>query len=55
MSGLTFGTLLIGGGFLAYWVKGALGKAGWMARVPALLRPLPKQPQAINEGQAESN
>jgi amino acid transporter len=54
MSGLTFGALLIGGGFLAYWVKAVVGKAGWLARVPAILKPLPKQPEAINEGQAKS-
>jgi amino acid transporter len=54
VNGLTFGALLIGGGFLAYWLKGTLGKAAWMARVPAILKPLPKQPEAINQGQAES-
>jgi hypothetical protein len=54
MSGLTFGTLLIGGGFLAYWVKAAVGKAGWVAAALSALKPLPKRPEAINEGQAKS-
>ncbi len=55
MSGLTFGALLIGGGFLAYWLKAVMGKAGWLARVLSTLKPLPKQPEPVNEGQAESD
>jgi len=31
MSALVFGVLLIGGGFLAYWAKAAIGKDGWVA------------------------
>jgi amino acid transporter len=29
MSGLTFGLLLIGGGFLAYWLKSLIRPQGW--------------------------
>jgi amino acid transporter len=32
MSGLTFGLLLIGAGFLAYWVKSACRPEGWAAQ-----------------------
>jgi amino acid transporter len=32
MSGLTFGLLLIGAGFVAYWVKSAFRPEGWVAQ-----------------------
>jgi len=35
MNGLTFGLLLIGAGFVAYWVKSAFRPEGWAAQ-PAL-------------------